>query len=52
MKKSGLLAGMAMAGLIGVGTYVLVNKQTKQKADKLINNMLDKANEMTNNMCK
>lgn len=41
---------MAMAGLIGVGTYVLVNKQTKGKADKLINNILDKANTMTNNM--
>lgn len=41
---------MMMAGLIGIGTYVLMNKQTKGKADKLINNLLDKANDMTNDM--
>ena len=51
MKKSGVLVGMAMAGLIGIGTYALVNKNTKGKADKLINNILDKANTMTTNMC-
>lgn len=50
MKKTGIICGMAMAGLIGVGTYVLVNKQTKNKADKLINNLLDKANAAANNM--
>ena len=49
MKKMGIVTGMAMAGLIGLGTYVLVNKNTKNKADKLINNMLDKANEATMN---
>jgi len=52
MKKMGIVCGMAMAGLIGVGTYVLMNKQTKGKADKLINNLLDKANTATNNMMK
>ncbi len=36
-----------MASAIGVGTYVLMNKNTKAKADKLLNNILDKANEMT-----
>lgn len=50
MKKTGVICGMAMAGLIGVGTYILVNKQTKNKADRLINNLLDKANEATNHM--
>ena len=52
MKKMGLLTGMAMAGLIGLGTYTLANRNTKNKADKLINNMLDKANNATNNMMK
>ena len=50
MKKTGLVCGMIVAGMIGAGTYILVNKQTKGKADKLINNLLDKANTMTNNM--
>lgn len=50
MKKMGIICGMAMAGLIGIGTYTLMNKQTKGKADKLINNILDKANNMTTNM--
>jgi len=52
MKKMGIICGMVMAGLIGIGTYTLMNKQTKGKADKLINNILDKANDMTMNMNK
>ncbi len=50
MKKMGIVCGMAMAGLIGVGTYTLMNKKTKNNADKLINNLLDKANTMTDKM--
>ena len=50
MKKTGFICGMLIAGAIGVGTYALMNKQTKGKADKLINNLLDKANDMTSNM--
>lgn len=50
MKKTGIICGMAMASLIGIGTYILVNKQTKIKADKFINNLLDKANNAANNM--
>lgn len=50
MKKTGIICGMAMASLIGFGVYALMNKQTKGKADKLINNLLDKANNMTSNM--
>ena len=52
MKKMGLVSGMVVAGLIGLGTYTLANRNTKNKADKLINNMLDKANNVTNNMMK
>ncbi len=47
MKKMGCLF---MAGLIGLGAYTLMNKNTKNKADKLLNNLLDKANNMSNNM--
>ena len=50
MKKTGVVCGMIVAGMIGVGTYILMNKQTKSKADRLINNLLDKANTITNNM--
>lgn len=52
MKKMNTLSTMALAGMIGFGAYVLMNKNTKDKADKLINNMLDRAHECTNNMCK
>ena len=50
MKKMEMLACMAMAGMIGIGTYAFMNKSTKNKADKLLNNILDKANDMTNKM--
>lgn len=47
-----MLACTMMAGAIGLGAYVLMNKNTKNKADKLLNNILDKANTMTTNMGK
>lgn len=50
MKKMSIVAGMTLAGVIGLGTYVLANKNTKMKADKLINNMLDKASTMAKEM--
>ena len=50
MKKMGIVTGMAMAGLVGLGAYTLANKSTKNKADKLINSFLDKANDATSNM--
>ncbi len=50
MKKMEIVACMTMAGLLGIGAYTLLNKNTKPKADKLINNFLDKANTMSNNM--
>ncbi len=49
MKKMGLVTGMVVAGMIGLGTYTLVNKRTKSKADRLINSVLDKANDVTTN---
>lgn len=52
MKKMEVACGAIMAGLIGLGAYTLMNKNTKNKADKLINSMLDKANEMANDMSK
>lgn len=45
-----MITSVALAGMIGLGTYVLMNKSTKAKADKLINNMLDKANACTMKM--
>lgn len=47
-----IITSVALAGMIGLGTYTLMNKNTKAKADKLINNMLDKANDCTMNMGK
>ena len=52
MKKMNMMTSIALAGMIGIGTYILMNKNTKAKADKLINNMLEKANDCTMNMCK
>ena len=51
MKKMCTITSIALAGMIGMGTYILMNKNTKAKADKLISNMLDKANECTNKIC-
>ncbi len=45
-----MIACTLMAASIGLGAYTLMNKNTKNKADKLLNNILDKANAMTNNM--
>ncbi len=49
MKKSGILLGMLVGSGLCVGGYALVSKRTKKNADKLINNILDKANEYTQN---
>ena len=51
MKKINMMS-IALASMALMGTYILMNKNTKAKADKLINNMLDKATECTSNMCK
>lgn len=36
--------GVLSAGLVGMATYTLMNKNTKKSADRLINNALDKVN--------
>ena len=50
MKKMNMMSSIVVAGMIGMCSYILLNKNTKAKADRLINNMLDKANECTNKM--
>lgn len=44
MKKTMGLIGLTMLTTAGLTTYVLMNKETKRNADKLINSMLDEAN--------
>ncbi len=41
-----MMAGAFLMGAAGMTTYVLMNKSTKKKADKLINSMIDEANSM------
>lgn len=49
MKKTLGIIGLTMLGTAGLTTYVLMNKNTKRNADKLINSMLDEANDMLKN---
>ena len=44
MKKTMGIVGLTMLGTAGLTAYVLTNKNTKAKADRLINTMLDEAN--------
>lgn len=47
MKKVGMFTGaMLITGMAGLGAYVLLNKKTSKKANKLINTMLDETNNM------
>ena len=46
MKKTLGIIGLTMLGTAGLTTYVLMNKSTKKNADRLINSMLDEANDM------
>lgn len=50
MKKMAGAIGLTLLGTAGLTAYVLMNKNTKHKADKLINSMLDEANNMVNDM--
>ena len=49
MKKTLGIIGLTMLTTAGFTTYVLMNKNTKRNADKLINSMLDEANDMLKN---
>lgn len=46
MKKMGFLAGVVMTTAMGLTAYVLMNKETSKKANKVINDMLDQTDKM------
>ena len=50
MKKMMGIIGLTMITTAGLTTYVIMNKNTKKNADKLINSMLDEANNMVKNI--
>lgn len=50
MKKALVSAGVGMACGAGLTAYLLMNKSTKKNADKLLNNMMNEANQMMNKM--
>jgi len=50
MKKTLVSAGVGMACGAGLAAYLLTNKRTKRNADRLLNNMMNEANEMINKM--
>lgn len=50
MKKALMSAGIGMACGAGLAAYLLTNTKTKRNADKLLNNMLDEANQAIENM--
>lgn len=41
-----MMTSAILMGTAGMATYVLMNKATKKKADKLINTMIEEANDM------
>lgn len=47
MKKVGLLMGLGMASVVSLGAYAFINKKTNKNATELLNNMLEKANDLT-----
>lgn len=49
MKKMGFMAGVMMAGAMGLTAYVLMNKETCKKANQVINDMLDQTDKMIKN---
>lgn len=50
MKKMLSAVGLSIFTTAGLVTYVLINKNTKRNADKLINSMLDEANNLVKDM--
>ena len=45
MKKMMIASSIGMACVAGMGAYLLTNKSTKKNADKLLNTMMNEANE-------
>ncbi len=50
MKKMMLATGIGMACGAGMVAYLLTNKNTKKNADKLLNTMMEEANDKMKNM--
>lgn len=46
MKKMGFLAGAMCMSMIGLTTYILMNKDTCKKANQVINDVLDQTDKM------
>lgn len=51
MKRMGFMAGMLTAGVVGLTAYVLTNKETSKKANKVLNDMLTETDKMIKNKC-
>lgn len=49
MKKMGFMAGFVTAGVAGLATYIMMNKDTSKKAKTLINDMLTETDKMIKN---
>lgn len=48
MNKIGYVFGAAGLCMMGLMTYTLMNKQTKKEADKVINDVLSKTDQIIN----
>ena len=46
MKKIGYIGLMAAAGAVGLMTYSLMNKTTSKNANKLVNDLLSKTDDI------
>ena len=52
MKKAMLITGLIMAPMIGMASYIMMNKKTKANADKLINTALNELDTSLSKMNK
>lgn len=51
MKKTGFVAGMLTAGMIGLTAYMFTNKETSKKANQVLNDMLTETDMMIKKKC-
>lgn len=49
MKKMGFLAGVMVTSAMGLTAYVLMNKETSKRANKVINDVLEQTDKMIKN---
>ncbi len=53
MKKMTMfVGGMVSAGILGAGAYVMMNKKTRKKTEKFLNNVFDEMDTTLKNMQK